>query len=260
MRSVRLLKIMPKLLVRIFSLALLLAVLVGCSKTAFRRTAPKEPAKHLAIDAKATVDLSDREFLMRKATLGTRAERLEALDVIERAQDQEMVPFLLERLQKEDDRFLQIKIMQTLSTLGDVRAVAPIRKIARWDETRVGCEAIAALYDLGDDQFVPRLIIKMRKDDENPELAGIAHRTLRRMTGENLPQSVRAWNNWYMSHRLAPYQTRAWFWPFRRPLPEHDKDTQKVVARPKGKQPLPKEDVRVRRTHITWQDWWKSTD
>lgn len=255
---------MPKLLSSLCCVLLLaaLATLVsGCSKTSFRRTpVPKEPEKHLAVDAKASVELSDREFLMRKATLGTRAERLEALDVIERANDQEMVGFLLQRLQKEDDRFLQIKIMQTLAALGDVRAVPPIRKIARWDDSRVGCEAVAALYDLGDDQFVPRLINRMRKDEENPELAGIAHRTLKKMSGENLPQSVRAWSNWYMSHRIAPYQTRAWFWPFQKPLPPTAEGTTLVVRQPKGKRALPKEDVRVRRTNITWQDWWKDAE
>jgi hypothetical protein len=240
---------------------LLAGLFTGCSKIPYTRSAkPSEPLKHLAVSAKETVELSDREFLMRKATLGTRSERLEALDVIERSGDQDMVEFLLDRLKKEDDRFLQIKIMYALAALGDVRAVAPIRAIARWDDTRVGIEAVAALYELGDDQFIPRLINRMRKDSQSPELAGIAHRTLKKMTGENLPQSVRVWTNWYLSHRLAPYQTVAWYWPFRQPVPPTIEGTTKVVRGPKGKIPLPKEDVRLRRTHITWQDWWKTAE
>ena len=39
-----------------------------------------------------------------------------------------------------------------------MRAVPVLRRIARWDETRVGIEAIAALYDLGDDSMMLQLI------------------------------------------------------------------------------------------------------
>jgi hypothetical protein len=230
------------------------------SGVGWRKREAAKPGQHLTVEARETVDLSDREFLMRKATLGTRSERLEALDVIERANDPSMFEFLMDRYKKEDDRFLKIKIMNALAVQGDVRAVPALRSTARWDESRVGVEAIAALYELGDDTYVPRLIMRMRKDEENPEMAGLAHRTLKRMTGENLPQSVRAWSNWHFANRIAPYQARSWYWPFRQPLPPTQEGSTKVAVRPRGKIPLPKENVRVRRTNLSWQDWWKDSE
>jgi len=238
-------------------LCLALALLAGCTRNPLRRPPPPEPGKHLTVEAKATPELSDREYLMRKATMGTRAERIEALDVIERANDPELLGFLLERLKKEDDRFIQIRIMQALANAGDVRAVPELRYIARWDNGRVGMEAIAALYELGDDSFVPKLIQRLRADDENPEMQGLAHRTLKRMTGADLPMNSRAWLNYYRAHRLAPYQSRAWFWPFRQPLPPTIEGTTKVVPQSKGKAPLPTEDVRIRRTNVSWFEFWK---
>lgn len=232
-------------------------LLAACGPTPFRRREKPEPGRHVTTPAKESAGLSDREYLMRKATIGSRAERLEALDVIERADDQTLVPFLLERLQKEDDRFLQIRIMQGLAAYGDVRAVPPLRSFARWDTTRVGVEATAALYELGDDSFLPRLIQKLRADEDNPELAGITHRALKKMTGQDLPPTQRAWLNYYRTHRLAPYQSRAWFWPFRPQLPPTVAGTTKVAPRPKGKIPLPDRDMRIRHTHVTWYDWWK---
>ncbi|MCY3020120.1 MAG: HEAT repeat domain-containing protein [Planctomycetota bacterium] len=150
----------------------------ACGPAPFRHREKPEPARHVTVGPKETADLSDREYLMRKATIGSRAERMEALDVIERANDPTFLSFLLERLLKEDDRFLQIRIMYALAATGDVRAIPALRSFARWDSSRVGIEAIAALYELGDDYFVPRLILKLRADEDNPEMAGIAFRAL----------------------------------------------------------------------------------
>jgi hypothetical protein len=240
----------------LFAVALLCA---GCTEHFRRREMPK-PGRHLTLSAKDSAELSEREYLMRKATIGSRPERIEALDVIDRAADPEMFPFLIERLQKEDDRFIQIRIMHALGNYGDVRAVPPLRRIARWDDTRVGIEATAALYDLGDDSFVPRLILNLRQSEEFPEKAGITHRALKKMTGVDLPPTQRAWLNYYRSHRLAPYQSKAWFWPFRPPLPPTVEGTTKIVPHTKGRAPLPQEDVKLRRTNVTWTDWWKSED
>jgi hypothetical protein len=124
----------------------------------------------------------------------------------------------------------------------------------------VGIEATAALYELGDDTFMPRLIQKLRLSEEFPEMAGIVHRALKKMTGVDLPPTQRAWLNYYRSHRLAPYQSKAWFWPFRPPLPPTVEGTTKIVPHTKGRAPLPQEDVKLRRTNVTWTDWWKSED
>jgi hypothetical protein len=205
-----------------------------------------------------TAELSDREYLMRKATLGSRPERLEALDVIDRANDPAMFDFLLERLAKEDDRFIQIRVMHALANTGDVRAIPKLRSYARWDQTRVGIEATVALYELGDDTFVPRLIQKLRTNEDFPEMAGIVHRSLRKMTGEDFPPKTLPWMNYWYSHRLAPYQSRAWYWPFKKPLPPVVEGTTRVAVRPpKGKIPLPDRDLVVRHTNVTWSDWWR---
>jgi hypothetical protein len=212
----------------------------------------------LTISAKETADLTDREYLMRKATLGSRSERFEALDVIERANDIQLFDFLMERLKKEDDRCLQIKIMHVLAAYGDVRAVSILRYYARWDTTRVGIEAVAALYEMGDDSFIPSLILKMRPNEESPETPGLAHRALKKMTGTDLPQSVRVWMNYYRIHRLAPYETNTWYWPFRPPLPPVQEGSTQVATRPsKGKAHLPEKDVKIRRTQVMWADFWK---
>jgi hypothetical protein len=243
------------------SLLLCAAALLACSACdryqTFRRGPKPELGKHLTVGPKDTADLTDREYLMRKATLGTRSERLEALDVIERANDPELFVFLMDRLKKEDDRFLQIRIMHALAASGDVRAIPPLRHYARWDTTRVGVEATAALYELGDDSFMPRLIMKLRPDEDNPEMPGIAHRALKKMTGVDLPPTTRAWMNYYRVHRLAPYESRAWFWPFRAPLPPTVEGTTKVVPHPKGRPPLPTEDLKIRRTQVTWSEFWR---
>jgi hypothetical protein len=223
----------------------------------FRQREKPEEGRHVTLTAKDSAQLSEREYLMRKATVGSRPERVEALDVMERTDDATLVPFLLERLQKEDDSFIQIRIMQVLATYGDVRAVPPMRSFARWDNTRVGIEATASLYELGDDSFMPKLIQRLKADEEYPELVGITHRALKKMTGQDLPPTQRAWLGYYRTHRLAPYQSRAWFWPFRPPLPPTMEGTTKVVARQKGKIPLPDRYVRVRHTNVTWYDWWK---
>ena len=171
-----------------------------------------------------------------------------------------MVEFLLERLKKEDDRFIQIRIMQALANTGDARAVSPLRHFARWDQTRVGVEAIMALYELGDDSFVPHLIMKLRSDEDNPEMPSIAHRALKKMTSMDLPPNQRVWLNYHRSHRLAPYESRTWFWPFRQPLPPTVEDTTKIVPRAKGKIPLPDKEISIRRTNVTWHDFWRQDE
>ncbi len=246
----------PKLAL-LFAALLLPVLLSACGPQTFRRAARPTPGKHLSVEPRETASLTDREYLMRKATLGSRSERLEAIDVIERANDPELFGFLMERLKKEDDRFLQIRIMHALAAYGDVRAVAPLRHTARWDNTRVGVEAIAALYELGDDSYMPRLIQKLRVDEDNPEMAGIAHRTLKKITGQDLPPTTRAWLNYYRAHQLAPYQARSWYWPFHQPLPPTVEGTTKVVPTQKGRRPLPDHDVKIRRTNLTWYEFWK---
>lgn len=219
-----------------------------------------EPDKHVVVGAKDTGELTDREYLMRKATLGSRAERVEALDVIQRYNDAEFLTFLLGRLQKEDDANLRIKIMHVLSAAGDVRAVLPMRKIARWNDTRVGVEAIVALYELGDDYYVPKLIQMMRADEENPEMSNIAYRALQRMTGETYSQTQRPWMNYYYTHRLIPYQEDSWYWPFNAPLPKTAEGSTKIMVRPKGKAPIPDHDVIMRHTHVSYTDLLKSDE
>jgi hypothetical protein len=256
-RDDTLLAMKPKLVMTLSCCALVLS-LAGCDpyNSVRQRKAPPL-GQHLTIESKETSKLSDREYLMRKATLGSRSERIEALDVIDRANDPANFEFLVERLKKEDDRFIQIRIMHALANTGDVRAVPPLRYYARWDTTRVGVEATSALYELGDDSLVPRVILRLRADEENPEMAGIAHRALRKMTGVDLPATQRAWLNYYRAHRLAPYESRAWFWPFRAPLPPTVEGTTKVVQHKKGKPELPDQNLRIRRTNVTWSEFWR---
>jgi len=254
--------------IRLFVASAALALLPSCApSTAYVGSAPDSSGKPkvvlgdrdriLTTTPRDTAQLTDREYLMRKATLGSRAERLEALDVIQRSNDPAMFDFLMERLKKEDDRFLQIRVMQALSAAGDVRAVPTLRHIARWDQTRVGIEAVGALWDLGDDSYVPRMIMKLRVDEDFPEIAGIAHRELVKMMAVDLPPDQRTWLNYYRAHRLAPYQQSNWFWQFQPPLPKTVAGTTKVVPHPKGQIPLPKEDVRIRHTNTTWVEFWK---
>jgi len=242
-----------------FLLACVLALgTTACGPAALARREAPPLGKHLTVAPAQTADLSDREYLMRKATIGSRAERIEALDVIERSADPELFSFLMERLNKEDDRFIQIRVMHALASYGDVRAIPPLRSYARWDQTRVGIEATVALYELGDDTFVPRLIAKLRTDEDSPEITGIAHRALRKMTGADIPPSPRQWLNYWRAHRLAPYQSRTWYWPFRQPLPPTVEGSTRVATVPvKGKAPLPDHDVRLRHTNVMWYDWWK---
>ena len=235
-----------------------LLLLWNCSPAPLHAESKAPPGRQLESAAGDTTSLTDSQYLMRKATIGSRAERLEALDVIERSNDPALLTFLLERLQKEDDRFLQIRVMHALASYGDARAVQPLRHLARWDTTRVGIEATMALYELGDDYLMPHLIQKLRPDEDNPELPGIVHRALRKMTGENLPPSVRTWMNYYYAHQFEAYQQRAWYWPFRAPLMQTVEGGTKLPPHPKGKAPLPKEDVRLRHTHVIWSDWWKN--
>lgn len=238
---------------------LFLAIANSLLAAGFGAEPEKVTPKHIVAGAKDMGDLTDREYLMRKATLGSRAERIEALDVIKRSNDPALLTFLLERLQKEDDHNIQITIMHALSSEGDVRAILPLRRIARWDDSRVGIEATIALYELGDDYYMPRLILKLKVDEDSPELTGMAHRALRRMTGEDYPPSQRTWMNYYYTHQLHADMQASWYWPFAAPLPK-TVDGKVAGDRPKGKARLPDHDIQMRHTHITYSDWWKTEE
>lgn len=235
----------------------LVLLCTGCERPNWRK--PPEPVgEHVATPASDTSKLSESQYLMRKATVGSRAERLEALDVIERAGNKdEMLPFLLKRLEKEDDRFLRIRIMHVLASLQDVRAVDPLRDIARWDNTRVGMEAVKCLYELGDDNFVPKLIRIMRNRDEFRELSGLAWRSLKSIYQVDLPANSRVWNNYYRSHRLTPYQRMRWYEALLPPKPPVVEGTHQVVPHPRGAPQLPQEETRVRRRLLTFYEFWK---
>lgn len=237
-------------------LALAFLLLGGCGRP-WGRQEPPAPEKHLATSAEDLSGLSETEYLKRKATLGSRSERLEALDVIDRTGDPELLPFLLDRLEKEEDDLLRVRIMNCLARQQDVRAVVPLRKIARWQTNRVGIEAVVSLYELGDDSYVPKLIRVMRETDLYPELSGVAHRTLKRLYDVDLPANPRAWNTYYRSHRLAPYQSLKWYASFSSPLPPTVAGTTKVVPRPKGGPQLPQEETKLRRHIVTVFEFWK---
>lgn len=239
-----------------FASAVALMLVCGCGRP-WGRQEPTEPPKHISATAEDLSTLSESEYLKRKATLGSRSERLEALDVMDRTGDVEYLPFLLERLNKEEDDLLRVKIIQCLARQQDVRAVVPLRQIARWQTNRVGLEAVVALYDLGDDSYVPKLIRIMRETDIYPELSGIAYRTLKRLYAVDIPFNPRAWNTYYRSHRLAPYQSLKWYAEFSAPLPPTVAGTTKVVPRPQGGPQLPQEDTKFRRHIVTAFEFWK---
>jgi hypothetical protein len=237
-------------------LALALLLLAGCGRP-WARQEPPPLEKHLVTRAEDLSGLSETEYLERKATLGSRSERLEALDVIDRMGDAELVPFLLDRLAKEEDDLLRVRIMNCLARQQDVRAVVPLRQIAKWQTNRVGVEAVVSLYELGDDSYVPKLIRVMRETDLYPELSGVAHRTLKRLYEVDIPANPRAWNTYYRSHRLAPYQSMKWYASFSAPLPPTVEGTTKVVPRPKGGPRLPQEETKLRRQIATVFEFWK---
>ena len=228
----------------------------GCYRP-WARQKPAPPPKHVTVKPENLSDLSESEYLKRRATIGSRSERLEALDVIDRTGDDEYLPFLLERLQKEEDDLLLIRIIQCLARQQDVRAVVPLRKVARWQSNRVGLEAIVALYDLGDDSYVPKLIRIMRETDVYPQLSGVAHRTLVRLYQVDIPPKARAWNTYYRSHRLAPYQSLKWYNSFSAPLPPTVAGSTKVVPRPQGGPQLPQEETKLRRHIVSVFEFWK---
>jgi len=237
-------------------MAAALLLICGCGRPwGPREQAP--PPKHISISPEELANLSESEYLKRKATLGSRSERLEALDVIDRTGDEEYLPFLLDRMEKEEDDLLRVKIIQCLARQQDVRAVIPLRKLARWQTNRVGVEAVVALYELGDDSYVPKLIRIMRETDIYPELSGIAHRTLKRLYEVDIPPNPRIWNNYYRSHRLAPYQSLKWYASFSAPLPPTTAGSSKVVPRPKGGPQLPQEETKLRRHIVTVFEFWK---
>jgi len=229
----------------------------GCTGKPWARKPPPPPEKHVTAEPQELAGLSEIEYLKRKATLGSRAERLEALDVMDRANNPDLLPFLLERLEKEDDALLKMRVMRCLVHQQDVRAVVPLRRLARWENTRMTIEAVVSLYDLGDDSYVPKLIRIMRETDEFPELSGIAYRTLKRIYQVQLPSNPRAWNTYYRSHRLAPYQSLKWYASFRAPLPPTVAGTTKVMPRPKGGPELPLEEKKIRRHIVTVFEFWK---
>lgn len=229
----------------------------GCTGGFWARKPAPPPAKHVTATPKELAGLSEAEYLKRKATLGSRAERMEALDVIDRAADPDMLPFLLERVEKEDDELVLGRIMRALSHAQDVRAVVPLRKLARGRNDRVAIEAVATLYELGDDSYVPKLIRIMRETDEYPELSGSAYRTLKRLYKVEMPARPRTWNTYYRSHRLAPYESLKWYASFRAPLPPTVAGTYRVVPRPQGGPQLPLEEKKMRRHILTVFEFWR---
>ncbi|MEI6235398.1 MAG: HEAT repeat domain-containing protein [Planctomycetota bacterium] len=246
------------MMTRILILAVMAAVLAGCDSP-YTRERPVAGAC-ITCAPKELANLSESDFLMRKATLGSRTERMEAIDVIARTNDPSLFTFLLERLKVDDDRFIQIRIMHALSDAADVRAVPVLRRIARWDDTRVGIEAIEALYDLGDDSLMLKLIDMLRPNENYPEIPSVAYRSLCRMTGASIPPTRRAWLVYYQTRRLAPYETKAWYWPFQQPpLPKTAENSTKI-EQPllRGKPQLPDQDVRVRRKTVQFSDFWKN--
>ena len=61
--------------------AALLLTVSGC----MRPFTPKEPppkGDYVKVDSKETAKLTEKEYLMRRATLGSRSERIEAIDAI----------------------------------------------------------------------------------------------------------------------------------------------------------------------------------
>ncbi|HLX59872.1 MAG TPA: hypothetical protein VKX17_01200 [Planctomycetota bacterium] len=245
------------MLPRILLASAALLLLAGCD-TPYKRERPIVGA-HLTVEPKELAGLSENDYLMRKATLGSRAERMEAIDVISRSGDPSLYTFLIERLKVEDDRFIQIRIMHALSDAGDVRGVPVLRRIARWDETRVGIEAIAALYDLGDDSMMPQLIDLLKPNEDFPDIPPLAYQALRKMTNADLPPTRRAWLVYYETHRLAPYETKAWYWPFsQEQLPKVVDGTTLIEPKLRGKPQLPDHDMRMRKSRVQFSDFWKN--
>ena len=242
---------------RLFFFAFSLVLLAGCD-VPYTRERPVAGA-YINVAPRELSTLQDSDYLMRKASLGARAERLEAIDVISRTKDPALFTFLIERLKVEDDRFVQIRIMHALSDSGDVRAVPVLRRIARWDQTRVGIEAFAALYDLGDDTMFLQWVNLLKPNETFPEIPSIAYQALRKTTGEDLPPTTRAWKVYYETHRLAPYETKVWFWPFEQaPLPQTVAGTNEIEPKLRGKPPLPDHDMRIRKTRTQFSDFWRN--
>jgi hypothetical protein len=246
------------MVIRILCVTVLAVLLSGCEGP-YQRERPVV-GQHLTVEAKDLAGLDETQFLMRKATLGSRPERLEAIEVIQRSNDPALYMFLIERLKVEDDRYIQIRIMRALANAGDVRAVPVLRRIARWDETRVGIEAMAALYNLGDDSMMLTLIDMLKANEDNPEIPSIAYQALRNATGAtSIPPTRRAWTVWYQTHRITPYEATPINWPFRNePLPKVVDGSTKIDPALRAKPALPDHDVRVRRSTVQFSDFWKN--
>ena len=245
------------MMIRILIVTALVATIAGCDSPYVR----ERPVAGACISCapKELANLSESDYLMRKATLGSRAERMEAIDVIQRSNDPALFTFLLERLKVDDDRFIQIRIMRALADAGDVRAVPVLRRIARWDETRVGIEAIEALYDLGDDSMMLQLIDFLKANEDYPEIQNVAYRALCKMTGAAVPPTRRAWLVYYQTHRLAPYETRAWLFPFyQAPMPRTVDGGTKIDPALRIRPELPDHDIRCRKSHLQFSDFWKN--
>src|SRR6185295_15571642 len=99
----------------------------------------------------------------------------------------------------------------------------------------------------GDDLLMPDLIKLLKPNDDFPELPSIAYRALRKMTNADLPPTVRAWTVYHETHRLAPYETKAYYWPFEQPpLPKTVAGTTQIEPKLRGKPELPDHDMRIR--------------
>ena len=153
--------------------------------------------------------LSDRDYLALKACHGTRSERIEAINVMARTGEPAFVPLLEDRLLKEDDRFIQMAIVDALASIGTSRAARVVKRaLAAHRNDRVGIEAAVCLHRMGDDTGIPYLIANLGRED-NRELASLSHGALKRIFGADLPPSARKWARLYRSVK-AGLETWSW--------------------------------------------------
>ncbi|MCX7806306.1 MAG: lysophospholipid acyltransferase family protein, partial [Planctomycetota bacterium] len=116
--------------VRRIRLAAIVAAIVPLIASCLRHS-QMSPEAAVAVRAspEESAALTGREYLIRKACSGTKGERMDAIAVMAAIGDPSFIPVLEDRLRKEDDRFMQIAIMEDMAATGDQRAVRPIKRI-----------------------------------------------------------------------------------------------------------------------------------
>jgi hypothetical protein len=221
---------------------------IGCA-------APEQP-EHLKAPAADTGRLGEGDYLKRRATLGSRAERAEALSVIELSGDPEYLPFLLLRLEKEDDEFLQVHILRILARSRDFSILEPLRQTAWNSKTRAAIVAAEVLYSLGDDCGVPRLVDFMSQPQQYGNLAYLAHQALERIYGLSLPPTPRTWLLLQHARRMPASPCRvdldfpAWMVPLTSQPPS--------PPTPPAPPPPTRTDSRRRLFVVSFQDFWRA--